>query len=430
MVERYPWPGGGVLAAGGDAVAVEDGEPRLYLLLDGERGFPVNDMVEAGRVWLHRAALPVAGWLEGPPLVEARAARSVDEYAEWLASRLRGLAGRRVLLGYSGGKDSTAALLVLEELQEYIDLKYRAVYIHVPFLEPEANIRFVEHVARRTGAPIEVVEAGRHWMKSMLRWRGLPSRGDRWCTVAKVKPMRRMLKADRGLVEAVADRPGEAPKRLRRLWYQLTRLEPLAGRRLRPILWLTLGDVIGFVRSAGLIHPDYLRGMHRVACLICPYRPLNEIPEDWDSMLPDPGVVEEAARRRWRREVRGGRIPFSLYMEQHLWRYPGDTAVKLARVRLDIESSCPASGAVWPAGEAARQAARWAWLSGWSSSLPLIGPERVAELTASHPQGASRVSPSGWSGPSAPAWARSMRRRGPTGTGHGRPYCRARGPVR
>ena len=416
MVERYPLPGArAAVAAGGDTIALEHGEaPAVYLLLDHDWGFNITPFIEAGRAWIDTAALPVAGWLEGPPLLEARAARKIDEYAEWLAERLRRQGVRRVkaLLGLSGGKDSTAALLVLEALQEHIDVKYKAVYIHVPFLEPERNKKHVERIARRTGAPIEVIEASRHWMKSMLKWRGLPGRGDRWCTVAKIKPMRRIMKKDKTLVEVVADRPTEAPKRLKRLWNQLASLNPLAGRKLRPILWLTLADTIAFNQEKGLTHPDYREGMQRVACLICPYRPLHEYPEKWDNLLEDPGIIEEAAKRKWRREIRRGKIPFQLYLEQHLWRYPGDTAVKLAAAKQTLAAQADAEAQTTDIGRKTRQATTAAWTGDWPYTLPVVGPEEIARLITKAPPWAAVMTPEGPRSIHASHWARRVRHRG------------------
>ena len=304
---------------------------RIIFWLDVDRGVDVTRLVDKrGFLRVGEVSLPVRLWLLAAPYVHAYTFHTLDEHVERIVRAVgREVRGRRVVLGYSGGKDSTAALLVLMRLAERLGIRLDVMYIHMPFIESPRNVRFVEWVSRRLGVDIEVVEAPRRGMKSYLLWRGLPRRGDRWCTFFKVKPMREYRKRYRSALEVVADRIMEAPKRLEKLAAPAARHEYLSGRKLRPTYLMTILDVVRVVREAGLVHPAYLDGLPRVACTLCPFKALHEfrIFEE----LEDPGFIEAVLRkehRKWYSE-----IPWEDFVKHHLWRYPRREALQVYRAK-------------------------------------------------------------------------------------------------
>ena len=330
LTELYPLlgPNGrleGVIGTGGDATKIcrPGGGCRHYLWMTPHEAWDVTSLLD------HRGALrlrgeggegfaPVASWTLSPPYVHARVVPSLDEYVRWLARLVgRELRGRRVLLGFSGGKDSVAALLVLLKLSEYVPIKLHVMYIHIPFLESPRNIEFVERVASRLGIEVDIRSAPRRDMKTLLKWKGMPRRGYRYCTVYKAKPMRQLRKEDPRLVEVVGDRLTESPKRFERLSKAAAARVVLAGRTFRPTYLLSLVDVIRIVREAGLVHPDYLEGLPRVACTLCPYKALYEFTTK--AALEDEQLIEKVLEKMWRKWYSWTSL--EVFREQRLWRF-------------------------------------------------------------------------------------------------------------
>jgi len=334
MTELYPLIEGGeligVIGSGGDATIVcrRGGECRYYLWLSTREAVDVTSLLDKRHALViggekGRGFAPIGSWVLAPPYIHARSVTSLDEYAEWLARLVgREIRGKRVLLGFSGGKDSLAALLVLLRLQEYVGFRLHVMYIHIPFLEAPRNIEFVERVSRRLGVSIDFVEAPRRDMKALLKWKGMPRRGYRYCTMYKAKPMRQVLKEDPRAIEVIGDRLTESPKRFERLSKAAAARAVLSGRKFRPTYMLSLLDIVSMVRGSGLIHPAYLEGAPRVACDLCPYRVLYELHQLPD--LEDPELIEKVLRKTWQKWYNW--TSYEEFREQHLWRFPAKLA--------------------------------------------------------------------------------------------------------
>ena len=315
----------GVIGTGGDATKVCSlaGGCRYYLWMRVDEAWDVTSLLD-GRGALRvrgeggEGFAPISSWVLSPPYVHARVVVDLDEYARWLARLVgREVRGKRILLGFSGGKDSVAALLVLLKLMEYVSFRLHVMYIHIPFLESPRNVEFVERVAEKTGIEIDVRSAPRRDMKTLLKWKGMPRRGYRFCTMYKAKPMRQVRKEDPRTIEVVGDRLTESPKRFERLSKAAAARVILAGRKFRPTYLFTILDVIDIVRRSGLVHPDYLEGLPRVACTLCPYKSLYEfytIPA-----LEDEKLIENVLERMWRKWYSW--TSYEVFREQRLWRF-------------------------------------------------------------------------------------------------------------
>ncbi len=248
----------------------------------------------------------------------------LEEYIDWLRKNVpRGL---KVILNFSGGKDSIAAARVLSEIADEVIL----VYSHVTYLENQKNIDFVQDVANKLGLKAVILEADKDVMRSMLL-KGMPFRGNRWCTFMKVRPIKRYLKEMKDYVRADGERMTEALKRFKRLGMSSRKPRPFDGGRVRPIYPLTLIDVVKIVRDLGMVHWDYLKGLPRVACTFCPYKSLREFDgSEWNE-VEDPGLIEEAIRVSYKRFEYD--IPWEDFLERHLWRFSPKLANKIYKMQ-------------------------------------------------------------------------------------------------
>ncbi len=332
MTELYPCAIGDELAtlgSGGDALKLCRGtQCRYFLWISATQAVEVNDLIRKGIIPTSRGPLRIDSWLTAAPYIHAKTIE-LDSYVENLAKSLGPkLEGKVIVVGYSGGKDSTAALIILTLLQNFVNFRLRAIYVYIPYLDNPSNLRFVDYVSKRLGIDIEVVEPRRRVFRSYLRWLGLPQRGNRWCTRFKAEPMRRILRelGDRG-IEVVADRALESAKRARKLYLSIVRGSILTGRKFRVVATLTLLDVISIVKRFGLVNPQYLEGMPRVSCTLCPYRSLYELGLASIDGVEDPGLVETVLRKM--HVQRYSFVEWSTFCTRALWRFRPREAAKL-----------------------------------------------------------------------------------------------------
>ncbi|RUM46883.1 MAG: hypothetical protein DSY37_04160 [Hyperthermus sp.] len=313
----------------------------IILWLDPYYGVEISSMVRNGVIEIEDIRIEYARLMEDIPWpLGYTALPFLHPYVAWAAEQLRdNLAGKTIMVNFSGGKDSVSVLLVLGGLLDYIDsLKIYAVYSHMPFIEAEGNIDFALNAAKKLGVEIELMEADRKLMYKRLTEEGLPYRGRRWCTYMKLKPIKMLRKTRRPEIVADGDRLSEAYKRFSRL-YQMSPKKPrlYTGGRIKPIYVWTLLDTVFNTRSSNLVHPDYLKGLPRVACTLCPYKALHEFREEDLSGLEDPGVIEEAIQVSYRKRYLDENIPWEEFRTQHLWRYHPALAREIYRLKKRIE---------------------------------------------------------------------------------------------
>ncbi len=257
---------------------------------------------------------------------------NLDEYVDYLRKVIK--CDRPVLLNFSGGKDSVAAMIVLLEL----GCEVKPVYSYVNYLESIKTQRFLDLVERKLGIEIIRVEAGKEIMRSMLE-KGMPYRGNRWCTYLKVKPIRKLQKRC-DCLRGSGERLTEAFKRFK-VGYKKKRIPIQDGIKIRPVYPLTLIDVVKIVRDVELVHPDYYEGLPRVACVFCPYKTLFEFSEKDFNDVEDPGVIESAIKASYKRFKY--KMDFEEFWKTHSWRFPPSVAnffhrLRSGGMRMDIKN--------------------------------------------------------------------------------------------
>ena len=311
-MERYPYINNGrieawILSSSEFSVINKD----IYFWASNKEAINVSEIINWPYLEFDGEKLNLITHIEDIEWPYISIAWNLDEYIEYLRRTIE--CNKPVLLNFSGGKDSVAALIVLLEL----GCEVKPVYSYVNYLESVKTQKFLDHIERRFGIEILRLEAGREIMKRMLE-KGMPYRGNRWCTYLKVKPIRRIQKQC-DCLRASGERLTEAFKRFK-ISYMKRKIPLQDGIKIRPVYPLTLIDVVKIVRDFGLVHLDYYKGLPRVACVFCPYKTLFEFSEDDFNEVEDPGVIEDAIKASYRKF--GYKMSFEEFRETHSWRFP------------------------------------------------------------------------------------------------------------
>ncbi len=324
MMEAYPVVANGsvigFIRTFGDYVELVRGDSREHYLWWGERGFYVRTKGSFYNIVYEDVFVPRVEHREN--LLQERVMQAVD--------RLRdALKGKLVMADLSGGKDSTAQLIILSKLREFIDFRLVAVYVHVPYLEPLENIDYAEAIADKLGVEFFYTEADRKMMEFYLLREGLPRRGVRWCTYLKTRALREARKRLGADFEAKGDRMLESGKRMGKLQTLAKSSGFLQGRTLNLVYDLSALDTARIVKEHGLVHPHYRSGIPRVSCRFCPYRGLYELEAAKWQEVEDEGLIEHSAMLMYRRYY-SGIATWDMFWELSLWRFQPT----LARMRV------------------------------------------------------------------------------------------------
>lgn len=171
-----------------------------------------------------------------------------------------------VIVPWSGGKDSTAALLV--SVRAFGRDRVKAVYVDTGIDFPE-NLEYVEMVASRLGVDYTVKRAN---VDEGLLYEDMPMPDPdyRWCTGRKLDALREGFReVARGEVVVVTgDRDAESERRARR---PLVRYDEKLGYPVVSPLKLWSGaHVQAYILSQGIpLNSLYEKGFYRIGCYIC-----------------------------------------------------------------------------------------------------------------------------------------------------------------
>ncbi len=342
MTELYPvlMSNGKVLvvSCSGDLIKLCSNERcNIFLWIDSDIALSVDSFISNNVLRINDLSLYISSWLENVPYLNVKTFNDIDDIVRFIARRSREyLEGRTVILGYSGGKDSTAALILITKLMEYLNIKLKVMYVYMPYIESIRNLKFVEYVSKRLSIDIEIAEPKRRYIRKMLRWLGLPRRGNRWCTYFKVRPIRKVVRGNPKVIEAIADRLFESPKRALRLIKRLKDGFIASKKRFTPVEFMPITDVMFIVKKWGLIHPAYMDGLPRVSCTLCPYKTLYEF--NVIEILEDPGLIDEVLLKEHRKSYVYSKIPFEEFVSNALWRFKPNTALKLYKLKNELRN--------------------------------------------------------------------------------------------
>ncbi|MEM0335114.1 MAG: hypothetical protein QXT33_01710 [Thermofilum sp.] len=355
MMERYPFFRGGRLEGFvrtyGDYLEVTRLEREDVYLWEGRVGVRYTGGSPFFKACYEPPTAPSSASLDS---LEERLKRVADSIGSKLA-------GRKVMVDFSGGKDSTLNLFLLKALSERVSFQVAPVYVHMPFLEPPENIDHAQWIAGKLGYDLEVVEPSRQQILFFLHRHGLPRRGQRWCTYLKMRALREARKRISPNYEARAERVAESGKRAERLSRAYSKAAFLSGASLNLVYDLGIEQVASVLREQGLVHPHYLDGLPRVSCSLCPYRSLYELELSSQYPLEDEGLVEHVASSLYRRFY-SVRVSWEEFWSYRLWRFPPSIALARLEERahtrvedsLSLEEAREMFRSIWTSSAASR----------------------------------------------------------------------------
>lgn len=211
------------------------------------------------------------------------------------------LAGRRVVLSVSGGKDSAAASLYFREL----GIAHERVFADTGWEHPK-TYEYLRGPLTEALGPIREVRA-KHLFADLVRQKRIfPDRTKRFCTVIlKVEPILAYLDSlDEDVVNAIGVRRDESDARKQAAEWEESK--SLQCEVWRPLVTWSVADVVAIHRRHGLTpNPLYAMGATRVGCWPCIHARQSEIvlvaDTDPDRILEIQALeneVTEAARAR------------------------------------------------------------------------------------------------------------------------------------
>lgn len=193
----------------------------------------------------------------------------------------------RVVISFSGGKDSTA--LVLRSLEDGLPVD-SIVWCDTGWEFPEMYDHVVK-LAKYAGVQIHVVKP-KHDLAELLKKYRWPTMGRRWCTSEKKMAIRRFLKTRSEkfhYLEAIGFAVGEEERTRKKGMWKNKRSPyfPLIDR------WaMSEPDCLDFCKSHGFEWGGLYEIMDRVSCFCCPLSKQREhlaikrqFPDLWKKML-------------------------------------------------------------------------------------------------------------------------------------------------
>ncbi len=217
--------------------------PKLKAVISKKIGEPLrviihHEEIEPKKISISKMIEKNRNWLE-----------KLEEIAiDFIQRNVEGDVG----VPFSGGKDSTATLILAKKALGDVKALYVKVSHEMPYTE-----EYVEYVCESLG--VELVKSEVFF--DVKRF-GIPTHDNRWCTKLKMEGLQRI--ATRTLI--VGDRESES--RIRR---ERSEIEYRVAKEIFPIKYWSGCMVQLYVLMNGLeLHPLYYEGFYRLGCTICP----------------------------------------------------------------------------------------------------------------------------------------------------------------
>ena len=185
----------------------------------------------------------------------------VDAFANASKAFLERFEGSDVIVPWSGGKDSTATLILAREVFKDVT----AVYVRMEYEMPGTD-EYVEKLAGKLGVDLIRVD-----VPMPIGEYGMPTHKNRWCTRKKVEALYSVVSEYENPVLLVGDRDGESARR--RLKPPVIARKTDFGELIEamPIKFWSGLMVQLFILQRGFgLHPLYYEGFYRLGCTICP----------------------------------------------------------------------------------------------------------------------------------------------------------------
>ncbi|MFA4645716.1 phosphoadenosine phosphosulfate reductase family protein [Pyrococcus kukulkanii] len=185
----------------------------------------------------------------------------INAFEKASISFLRNFADRTAVVPWSGGKDSTATLILASKVFDEVT----AIYVRMEYEMPLTD-EYVEEVAKKLG--INLVKVN---VPMPIHKYGLPTHTNRWCTKMKVEALYNAVREIENPILIVGDRDAESAKR-RLKPPVVTRKTPLGEiTEVMPIKFWSGAMVQLYILMNGFeLHPLYYQGFYRLGCTICP----------------------------------------------------------------------------------------------------------------------------------------------------------------
>jgi len=196
----------------------------------------ISKMIEKNRAWLEK----------------------LEEIAiDFIQKNVKGSVG----VPFSGGKDSTATLILAKKALDDVKALYVKVSHEMPYTE-----EYVEYICEKLD--VDVVKSNVFFDVERF---GVPTHSNRWCTKLKMEGLQKI--ATQTLI--VGDR--EAESKIRR---ERPEVMERVAREIFPIKYWSGCAVQLYILMNGLeLHPLYYEGFYRLGCTICPSL------SDWECLL-------------------------------------------------------------------------------------------------------------------------------------------------
>ena len=174
-----------------------------------------------------------------------------------------------VIVPWSGGKDSTATLLLaLEVIPRHL---LQVVYVDTGTEFPQTH-EYVEALAGKLGIDVIRLYAGVD-RELLSGSRPFPTHDNRWCTGLKLEALKKFFLSQKGKkLVIVGDRGVESVKRSERSPFsQDTMIGVQDTYRVAPLkIWSALHVQLYLLSRGVNLHPLYGMGFYRIGCYMCP----------------------------------------------------------------------------------------------------------------------------------------------------------------